>query len=320
LTYGGVHFDGIRLSLAQTRQFDSSLVTPSPLFQGRIAGQPVQSALACAFLPDRILPTSHEESAGNSDALSALEKGLASVAAFAPQTLAAELEGQAIQITLRHSEQGSLAETNAVQLWLARDGSQSVLLQTQPQSTQTLQHWLFGPALIVALARRGIFCLHASAVQIQGCAYVLIGASGAGKSTLARHATLPLSDDICALSADAPLHLLSDFPQLKLAGQAFPEIATRYALGGFIAVRQRTKRVVIERQSERQLLQLLLQNTVAARLFAPDLLRSHLAWAAKQAHAFWQRSYSVSPLHHAQDPGAGAAATLAELQAVLVAA
>ena len=64
--------------------------------------------------------------------------------------------------------------------------------------------YLFGPVLAFILRRRGTVCLHASGVEIDGKAVLLLGPHGAGKSTLAaafaRRGRPILPDDL------APLH------------------------------------------------------------------------------------------------------------------
>ena len=57
--------------------------------------------------------------------------------------------------------------------------------QGRPGQGEPSEELLVGPALILALASRGVFCLHASAVQVGGGVLLLPGDSGRGKSTLA---------------------------------------------------------------------------------------------------------------------------------------
>jgi hypothetical protein len=64
--------------------------------------------------------------------------------------------------------------------------------------------YLLGPALGFALHLRGIACLHASAVDVDGSAVAFVGPAGAGKSTLAaafaRRGHAVLTDDVAALT------------------------------------------------------------------------------------------------------------------------
>ena len=63
--------------------------------------------------------------------------------------------------------------------------------------------YLLGPGLGFTLRLRGVTCLHASAVVIDGAAVAFVGAAGAGKSTLAASFALRghavLTDDVAAL-------------------------------------------------------------------------------------------------------------------------
>jgi hypothetical protein len=64
--------------------------------------------------------------------------------------------------------------------------------------------YLLGPVLGFVLRLRGITCLHASAVAIQGQAVAFVGPAGAGKSSIAaafsQHGHSVLSDDVVALT------------------------------------------------------------------------------------------------------------------------
>ncbi|HRV95310.1 MAG TPA: serine/threonine protein kinase [Anaerolineae bacterium] len=81
--------------------------------------------------------------------------------------------------------------------------------------------YLLGPILGFVLRLRGITCLHASAVAIDGRAVILVGPAGAGKSTtaaaLARLGYPILSDDIVALSEQKGAFLVQPaYPRLRL--------------------------------------------------------------------------------------------------------
>lgn len=81
---------------------------------------------------------------------------------------------------------------------------------------------LLGTVLGILLHQRGLFVLHASAVEINGGAAVFLGAKGDGKSTMAatlyeRGHTL-LTDDVVAITSDEKGNpqVLPGFPQFKL--------------------------------------------------------------------------------------------------------
>lgn len=81
--------------------------------------------------------------------------------------------------------------------------------------------YLLGPILGFVLRLRGVTCLHASAVAIDGRAIALVGPSGAGKSSLAaafaqrRHPVL--ADDVVALSDQGDcFEVQPAYPRLRL--------------------------------------------------------------------------------------------------------
>lgn len=85
---------------------------------------------------------------------------------------------------------------------------------------------ILGPGLLLALAFRGTFCLHASSVLAPGGAVLFAGESGAGKSTLAarlaaRHHLPRLTDDLTPFAATSSGALvLPHYPQLKLPSES----------------------------------------------------------------------------------------------------
>lgn len=78
-----------------------------------------------------------------------------------------------------------------------------------------------GPVMGVALRLRGLVCLHASAVVIDGQAVALIGDSGAGKSTtaaaFAKYGHAVMTDDVLALTLDGSEFIVSPaYPWVRL--------------------------------------------------------------------------------------------------------
>jgi hypothetical protein len=86
---------------------------------------------------------------------------------------------------------------------------------------EDLATYLLNPALGFVLRLRGVTCLHASAIAIDGQAIAIAGPSGAGKSTTAAAFVAlgyrGLADDVVALSRTAH-HLLAQpgYPQVRL--------------------------------------------------------------------------------------------------------
>jgi hypothetical protein len=162
---------------------------------------------------------------------------------------------------------------------------------------------LLGAPLLLALALRGTFCLHASAVLLPEGAVAFLGESGAGKSTLARelhrHGLARVADDLLLVGAgkevDEPPVALPRFPQPRLAGIDQPaaapveaRIAAIYLLGGPAARVERRRISTVDATLS------LARHTVAARLFAPELLARHLAFVGSLAAA--------TPLRHLRYP------------------
>jgi len=156
-----------------------------------------------------------------------------------------------------------------------------------------IEEALVGTALILALALRGVWCLHASAVAVDGQAVALLGESGYGKSTLAAYLAsdpdLPwrrAGDDVLPVAmTQAGLVALPHFPQLKLAPDAQPAaglpqslpLQAVYVLAG---PAQGSGGVAVEPLGTAEASLALVRHTVAARLFDRELLAQHLGFCA----------------------------------------
>jgi hypothetical protein len=242
-------------------------------FQGLIARQPVHSALACSFLTR--LPCQA------ASLVTAWTRPNVTAAECEAELVQAELEGLAVTITMRHGAQESFFQSPGARLWVAADGS-AADLELSPELQARQSSWLFGPALILALARRGIYCLHASSIEQGGQASVIVGDSGAGKSSFARELqeaglVRRLTDDISPITLDQGSSLLLPFfPQLKLA-QSPPDLPEQVPLAGLIALRA----AVGDQAASCEALDApatyfkLLRHTVASRLFSK---RDASAW------------------------------------------
>lgn len=156
-----------------------------------------------------------------------------------------------------------------------------------------------GPSLILALALHGVWCMHASAVAIDGKALVFLGTSGAGKSTLAR--ALPTTssggfrcaaDDVVPVRLDnvslttAGARALPRFPQLKYPPNRQPgaDMPPSLPLGGIYILDtddSNADGVVIEPIKGYEAVLTLVRHTHSARLFSQDLLRRHFDFCAQ---------------------------------------
>jgi hypothetical protein len=90
---------------------------------------------------------------------------------------------------------------------------------------RALRLFLLGPALALLLSQRGLFVLHASAVEVEGCAVAFLGESGQGKSTTAAafhaHGHPVIADDVVAVQIDDGFPAVyPGYPQLKLWPEA----------------------------------------------------------------------------------------------------
>lgn len=179
---------------------------------------------------------------------------------------------------------------------IAADGGAISTRHLAPGTTQEeAEMTLLGPCLLLSLALRGIFSLHASAVDTGAGAAVFVGPSGVGKSTLAaslgRNLGWPrAADDIFPLheSAVARPH----FPQLKLgqeeqwpkdAAESLP-IAAIYFLRHDPT--RTSPRPLLTAMPRLSIIQGLLKHTVAARLFPADLVPRHLEHCIRLASMF----------------------------------
>ncbi|WP_338504106.1 hypothetical protein V6R86_09590 [Sphingomonas kaistensis] len=92
-------------------------------------------------------------------------------------------------------------------LFRVRDGREIIVETNEGVSDRNLRLFLLGSAMGLILHQRGLFPLHANAVELDGRAIAVAGATGAGKSTLAawfsRSGHRIVGDDVVALKATA---------------------------------------------------------------------------------------------------------------------
>lgn len=170
-----------------------------------------------------------------------------------------------------------------------------------------------GAPLVLALALRGTFCIHASAVIHGGKTAAFIGESGAGKSTLARYLDREggpdwrrLIDDtlpVAPPAPDAPATALPHFPQPKLPDAMQPSklAPERLPLSAVYVLESAGDTIAIAplRQSEATLA--LAAHTVGSRLFGRALLAKHIDFCADLAarvpvkQLIYPRTFDVLP-------------------------
>ena len=148
-----------------------------------------------------------------------------------------------------------------------------------------------GPALIVLLSVKSIYCLHASAVTVSDenlkpINVAFIAESGVGKSTLSKDAEsawVQCADDILPVRFEQSLKLFRDFPQLKLpefyvVNKVFENNDLNFI---FNISQQETSSVVIEKIKPVDAALTVVRHTVASRLFEPQVMREHLEFVQR---------------------------------------
>ena len=113
--------------------------------------------------------------------------------------------------------------------FLVRYGREIVVDAELHATDSLIRASILGPALALALEQRGLFCLHGSAVAIDGRAVGFVGTNGTGKSTLACSLSSLghpfLTDDVLALKlASGPPRLVPSFARAKLWPDALQQL------------------------------------------------------------------------------------------------
>ena len=171
-----------------------------------------------------------------------------------------------------------------------RDGDRSPGPCTD-ELDELLMETVLGPGLILALALGGTWCLHASAVEIDGRVFAFAGESGVGKSTLARRLEEAgchrIADDVLPLEwSPVGLRALPRFPQLKVPPSEQPSLGHSESLPVAAILRVSPAPVdspAIERMNAAEATLALARHTVASRLFDREPLSEHLRFCADVA-------------------------------------
>lgn len=152
---------------------------------------------------------------------------------------------------------------------------------------------ILGPVIVLALALRSVWCLHASAAMYKENVIVFLGESGQGKSTLAAYLSQSagwrlVADDILPVKMDADsVSVLPHFPQLKLPVNAQPAIGLAEQLPlKYICVLTHAapdQKPELQKLSPAQAVQALLSHIAGTRMFDASLLAKHLEFSAQTA-------------------------------------
>lgn len=159
---------------------------------------------------------------------------------------------------------------------------------------------ILGPALVLALALRNVWSLHASAAMYKENVIAILGESGQGKSTLASYLSQSagwrlVADDILPVRMEAnEVNVMPRFPQLKLPLNAQPgvHLPEHFPLKTICVFEHAEADQMPELQtlSTAQAVQALLSHIAGTRMFDAALLAKHLEFstqAAKQTSAHW---------------------------------
>ncbi len=159
---------------------------------------------------------------------------------------------------------------------------------------ETDRQILLGPVIVLALALRNTWCLHASAVMFQETVIAFLGESGQGKSTLAAYLAQSagwrlVADDILPVRIDVgKVQVLPHFPQLKLAADAAQPgvgLPERLPLKNICVLEHAEAEHMPELHmiTTAQGVQSLLSHIAGTRMFDAALLAEHLEFCAGAA-------------------------------------
>jgi hypothetical protein len=114
-----------------------------------------------------------------------------------------------------------VAYCDGTQFWFDRRGTKLWATWPEDSCAENTSLYLLGPILALVLRYRGLVCLHASAVVVNGRAVAFVGPEEAGKSTTAaafsRKGSAILSDDVVPLrEQDGAFFALPGSPHLRL--------------------------------------------------------------------------------------------------------
>jgi hypothetical protein len=173
------------------------------------------------------------------------------------------------------------------QFYIPEDSPLSIITSNEHTPLSDLEtQVLLGPALLMGLALRGIWCLHASAILQEDKVLAFLGESGEGKSTLASYLDGEVkfrlvADDILPVASGTLIPVaLPHYPQLKLPIKEQPSanLPERISFNRIYRLRRADPKTNFEisQLSQKEGLQALLACTAATRLFGPSLLKNHL--------------------------------------------
>jgi hypothetical protein len=161
----------------------------------------------------------------------------------------------------------------------------------QKELTQLDRETILGPVIVFALALRGVWALHSSAVMINDQVVAFVGESGRGKSTLAAYLSgcdgmRSVADDILPLQIEKDqLIALPHFPQLKISmdKQSWIGLPESLPLQKIVLLEsvEPNAEPALRKLNSREAMQTLLAHTAGTRMFGADLLAKHFEFCAQ---------------------------------------
>jgi hypothetical protein len=211
----------------------------------------------------------------------------------------AEACGDLARVTFADGERWLVGEEG----WVRREAGEA-----WPSDEGAAVERALGAPMAVALAARGVYLLHASALTASGGVIALVAPTGGGKSTLAAAAGASADLGLTRIADDQlPVRLgrepaaLPHFPQLKLpAHQGYPDDQPpQRPLRAIVTLDHAPgrPRPELRRLPPPEACLLLVRATVAARLLAPERLARHFAEAGAAAEVIpvYELRYASGP-------------------------
>lgn len=113
---------------------------------------------------------------------------------------------------------------------ISPDGSLIVWYRSEHAILELVRSIMLGPAVALALELAGLFCLHGSAVEVDGCAIAFLGPKYFGKSTLAMALTAAggrlIGDDLLVVHPGPPVTVRPGVASVRL----WPDVAAALPL------------------------------------------------------------------------------------------
>lgn len=224
-----------------------------------------------------------------------------SLSVSVPLTLSSQTVGwvgeQQREVEVWSARNGSLLKVSGgSDFFISSDGGCIYHTKSNLQEVTGLdREILLGPALVLALASRGIWSLHASAAIFKNCLCIFLGESGQGKSTLAAYlSSFEISgwrraaDDILPVTLNSNrVDVWPHFPQLKLPMDAQPDssLPEYIPLDRIVVLTSADLNISPQLQPlpKGKAAQILLSHTAGTRMFDSLTLARHLAFATQVA-------------------------------------